>query len=620
LFLSGELLQKRGQLQQALKIYDEVLQRDPDYTPALLKQAWYHYGAANFTEAQQLTEKGLQRDVNNPTLEYAAGVIDRAAQHLPAAKDALWASIHYGGRPAPAFVDLGEISIQEGDYKQAVALLKRALDYDPQDAFALADLAVAERLGGDVNQAAKDSAMAVNIMPLLPYALAEQAQDRQEPSSPEPASGSAEDAWTKVISSDPQNYIAVAAWYHSLGAWQSSDAVLKTAQKNFSAAQQSPMMDFYLASNAWHEGNVAEAEASAKRAAASSVTDSFPNEVTDVAVLREVLDHDPNNPQAQYALGNFLFAHGRYDEAAALWQDAVKGGWRNSVILRNLGLYQWEIKHDLSSAAGYYSAAIGLSPDQYRLYPDLDVIYEQEGNTAAREDLLRKAPAEVLSQDTVRARRAVLLVEQGNYHDALASLDNHVFKPWEGGEAIHEIFVSANIEKGKQALREHHPQQAVEAFRTAMQYPESLGTGEPTHPDLAEQYYWLGVALQAEGKDAEAKSSWTKAAAEAGNKDSGCPVYAGLADQKLGQDQASTELLQKSEEAATHPGAGAGAYICAGVAEQMTGHSDLARSDFQQAISANALDWRARVALLSLNQNSQTEHAALSGGPTDRAQ
>jgi tetratricopeptide (TPR) repeat protein len=613
LFLRGEFLQKAGHLQAAIETYDEVLRRDPDYTPALLKEAWYHYRAADLEEAQGLIERALKRDDNNPPLEYADGVIERARQRLGLATDAFWTSIHYGGRPAPSFVELGEIAIQEGDYPQATAMLKRALDYNPQDAFALADLAVAERLGGEGKDAAAHSAQAATIMPLLPYALAEEAQDQQG-ASVDSAGAPSEVSWTKVISSDPENYLAVAAWYHSLGAWQSSDAVLQAAQASVPPAHL-PMIDFYFASNAWHEGNAAQADAYARKAAESAATDSFPNRLTDVAVLREVLWHDPGNPQAEYALGNFLFAHGRYEEAGALWQKSVESGFRNSVILRNLGFYQWQVKHDLGKAASDYSQAIRLSPDQYRLYPDLDEIDEQEGNTAAREGLFRNAPAAVLNQDTVRARRAVLMIEQGQYDQALASLADHVFNPWEGGVAIRDIFVSANIDKGKQELSQHRPQQAAEAFRTAMEYPESLGTGEPSHPDLAEQEYWLGVALAAQGSQSQAEASWKKAAAEAGDKNSSCPVYAALAEEKLGQHQASMEILGQCEQAANQPNSTAADSFCAGVAEQMTGHPELARSDFQRAIGADPLLWQARVALLSLShasQSSDTNHEGLS--------
>ena len=182
-------------------------------------------------------------------------------------------------------------------------------------------------------------------MPVLPYALAEQWLDAS------PSAGAASPSkpgWTSIINADPQNYLAVASWYHSIGAWQSSNAVLHLAEANPSAAAIAPMIDYYLASNARQLGHDQQADKYAKKAAASTVTDTFPNRLEDVAVLREALQHNPSDAQAQYSLGNFLFAKDQYDEAAALWQQALDGGFKNAVLLRNLGVYQWNVKHDLS--------------------------------------------------------------------------------------------------------------------------------------------------------------------------------------------------------------------------------------------------------------------------------
>ena len=43
----------------------------------------------------------------------------------------------------------------------------------------------------------------------------------------------------------------------------------------------------------------------------------------DAAILTEAVQQNPQDAHARYALGNFLFAHSRYDEAAALWSAAL---------------------------------------------------------------------------------------------------------------------------------------------------------------------------------------------------------------------------------------------------------------------------------------------------------
>ncbi len=598
LYLHGVFLQKTENEQGALKIYDQVLQRDPGYVPALLKEAWYYYRTADFKKAESLIARAIQRDndVNdNSSIAYASGVIYRADGKFSLAKNAFWNSIHYGNSlpagssQAAPFVELGEISIHQKNYPEATDALKHAVGYNPNDAFALADLAVAERLAGNVHDAARHSAEAVQKMPLLPYALAERWQS---------ASDSHDASWTKIISSDPENYLAIASWYHKLGAWESSDAVLHAAIHNLPAQEVSPMIYYYLASNAREEGQAQQAEQNAKKAASMSSSAVFPNRIADVAVLSEAIHLNPKDGQAKYALGNFLFAHQRYAEAADLWSNALDERFNNPVLLRNLGVYQWRVKKNLSSAAGFYKHAIQLSPQDYRLYADLDEIYEQQNNTAARVNLFHNAPEDVLNQDTVRARRALLLIQQSKPDEALALMVDHNFKPWEGGVLLHNMYVVANMEKGKKALADHQPAQAAQHFHQAMQYPENLGTGEPSEPDNSEQLYWLGNALQAQGKTAEAKAAWKQAALPE-------TVYSALADKKLGQNEKAHAILSRTIQSAARPNATAIDYFAAGTAERYSGNLARARSNFEHALELDPSLWQARIELDSMKGTSK---------------
>lgn len=273
-----------------------------------------------------------------------------------------------------------------------------------------------------------------------------------------------------------------------------------------------------------------------------------------------------------------------------MWSKALQHGMQSPVLWRNLGVYTRFVQKDLDAAASDYRHAIALAPDDYRLYTDLDEIYEQQGDTAAREALFAKAPAAVLDQDTVRARRALLKIEQGQPDAALAILANHHFKPWEGGVVIHNMFVLANLEKGKQALRNKQYPEAEAAFRRAMLYPEELGTGEPNHPDNSEALYWLGNAQAAAGKASEAQASWKQAAKEK-------TVSGALALRKLGETAQASTVLDDLIHTGEQPDATAPEAYTAGLAEQANGNTDGARADFGQALRKDPQFWQARIAL-----------------------
>jgi tetratricopeptide (TPR) repeat protein len=599
LYLRGVFLQKSGNMQGALKVYDEVLQRDPGFISALLRESWYHYQAGEFDRALHDISRAESRDSSNPEARYVSGVIYRAMGRLNAASDALWDSIHYGGPAAPALIELGEIAIRQGSYPEAAKLLKDAIRLNPDDALALADLSVAERLSGHLKDALADAKHANGLMPLLPYALAEQYEDQHALEAESSAPPSAWSDWKKILGSDAENYLAIAAWYHTLGAWQSADLVLKAALEDPSAKPILPMANYYLASDSRRENNLKAAAQYAGASAASKSVAVFPNRLEDCAILQEALQTNPTDPQAKYELGNFLFAHERYEEAASLWSGALRDGFENSVILRNMGEFEWRVAHQLPSAVEDYRRAISLRPSDYRLYSDLDEIYEEEDNMDARSELFTRTPADVLDRDTVRARHVIFLLEKKQFKDALTELANHNFKPWEGGVSFHNLYVTANIQSGRQELASGQPAQAEMYFRNAMQYPENLGTGEPSNPSTAQQLYWLGNALEAENKQEQAHEAWLNAANQGKDSGGSCQVFSATAFQKLGEHNEAREMSQSCRQSAEQPSASAGALFNGGLAEQFSGSMARARDLFRRCLTIDPLYWRARVELLA---------------------
>src|SRR3989449_7246584 len=179
LFLSGEEQEKDGRALAARETFARVLERDPGFIPALLKEAWWRYRSADFAGAEDLVGRALARDSSDPRAQYAAGVIYRASNRLTRAASAFWEAIGYGGPPAAAFAELGEIAIRQKEFDQAARLLRQSLSYNRDDSQALADLAAALRLEGNVDDAPKSGNRSRQKMPLLPFALAEQRRVEQ---------------------------------------------------------------------------------------------------------------------------------------------------------------------------------------------------------------------------------------------------------------------------------------------------------------------------------------------------------------------------------------------------------------------------------------------------------
>jgi tetratricopeptide (TPR) repeat protein len=598
LFLSGVTAEKDGQEQTAVSTYVAVLKRDPGNVGASIKMAWHELAAGNFLAAEGFLAPALARDDRNPETLYAAGSVYRAEHRWSMAQDMVWADIRFGGNPAPAYAQLGEIALALQDYGQAIVLLYRALSHNPKDAMAAVDLTVALRLAGRAAEAEKALAPVLDQMPLLPYARAERwvLANRQEKVGQRGAPPAPED-WTEPYPVSVEPYLQVAGWYRTLGDVEDSDAILHLALKQLPAQSVTPLIYYYLAANAREKGNDEQADGFARQGEAAPFAKVFPNRLDDAEVIDNELHDHPLDSHALYLMGNYLYAHGRYEEGAQSWTQAFGQGFEYSVLMRNLGLYAWRRKSDLTDAAAFYEKAVKLSPEDYRLYTDLDEIYFRMGSASRREALFAAAPASVLDRDPVRVRRSLLLIQERKYNSALALLMDHHFKPWEGGVRVREMFVLANLERGRRALDDNQAAAAEAAFRQALEYPPNLGSGKPDKPHDGEGWFWLGETLKAQGKVDAAREAWTSAAMEGQEPAPVGTLYCGLALRRLGQNEAAEKVLAPLRQVKIGEKHSAAEFFAAGLLDLLD-HQELhAKGHFMAALAVDPDFWQAQLAL-----------------------
>ncbi|HLX75933.1 MAG TPA: tetratricopeptide repeat protein, partial [Terriglobales bacterium] len=505
------------------------------------------------------------------------------------AQDAFWKVVHFGGARPPALQQLGEIAIQEKRYEDAERLLGDALRYNPDNQLTRTALAVALRLAGDQRQSRQVVEQAMAAMPIFPFALAESSQNRRATTAATSDSLSALGPRGEV-----DTYLSVAAWYRGLGDFASSNQVLNAAAGRFG---ESPLVYYYLASNAWKQDRDPEGARYAAKAAAAPYTTLFPHRVADALVLSDVLAQNAQDTHALVLMGDFLFARGRYDDAAAKWRSASKLGLENAELERDLGIWAWRVKGDRNLAASYYEKAKQLAPQQYRLYPDLDEIYAEMGDSARREKLYATAPASVLERDVVRVRQAAFLVDEGRFEDALGVLGSHPFKPWEGGQVAREMYVLANVERGRQQMSHKAYGEAEKSFRQALEYPVTLGVGKPDRPHDEEAQYWLGEALNAEGDRNGALSAWRSAADSGESGDGNSALFRAAALQRLGNSQQAEKELSRLATMADESQASAQDFCIAGRAQQFLGQGSTAEQDFREALKRDPGNRCARLEL-----------------------
>ena len=125
------------------------------------------------------------------------------------------------------------------------------------------------------------------------------------------------------------------------------------------------------------------------------------------------------------------------------------------------------------------------------------------------------------------------------------------FHPWEGGEGqVSDQYVAACIALGQSALESGRAQEGLEHFEAARNFPENLGEApHPLTPNTRIDYL-AGLAREALGDSAAAKSCFQRAAGDQRGL-SAMTYYQALAMKRLGDEEAGRQRLQELLDFAT---------------------------------------------------------------------
>ena len=238
----------------------------------------------------------------------------------------------------------------------------------------------------------------------------------------------------------------------------------------------------------------------------------LPSRTEAVEVFRYAIERNPVDAHAHLHLGNVLAGLGRLEEAVPHWEKAAEVKPALSVAQRNLGLYAWKKEGNLRKAEDRYRRAIEARPSDDTLYRDLARILIESGSRFEAIELLEEYDLKKLKRIDFVEILAQAYVDEKRYDDALTLLGTTKFSNWEARTVSRNTFVQAHMERGKLRMEEKAYEDALEDFRASLTYPEHLGVGRPAHPEEAEQYYWIGRALQGLGRSEEAREAFGKGA------------------------------------------------------------------------------------------------------------
>ena len=495
--------------EQAKQAYLKALELNPRHAQANLRFGLMLLRAAEFSAAENCLYDAAESGLDEAN--YYRGIVELYLGQYDDAETGFLCVPAGSPSYAAALEGLGRIALSVCDWEQAAIWFRQAVQHSDPPLSARLLLGVALRRDGQIAEAEQEILTVLERTPLNHPALRELSLGLD--------GGAYQEKLARMLAEDRQYILDLAAFYMQACLWADALLVLEEAAKTWDYA-----MLYYLAGLANLRMSLAgEASPWFQRGAQANPDFGFPSRLEEVQALEAALQENPQDANARYFLGNFLYAHGRAEEGKQLWEQALQGLATLDVLHRNLGLAYWQHDNDLVRATGEFEQALRLNPLNYDLYLLLDDLYKAQELVHKRKELLEVIKALPEPREDVRKRKVAMMVDLGQYEEALGLLTGERFIPLEMDQSFHDLYVRAWMQKAEAHLHADQVEEALLDYQNALEYPANLGVGAPTTLAQAEIYYRMGCAYEKLGLYRQALSAWQQGASE--HHSHGQPMY-----------------------------------------------------------------------------------------------
>jgi tetratricopeptide (TPR) repeat protein len=513
LYLNGlHLEQYRHATYAPEPYYLEGLRRDPGDSRCNNALGLLSYRRGMFSQAEAYLRKAIQRlTLRNPNPNdgepyYNLGLALKMQGRYDEAFAAFHKAVWNAAWVDPACFELARLASREANYPLALDYLQRSLQRNSRHHKARHLMTALLRHAGQIGAARFAAQQALEFDPIEYGALWERYL----------LDGDGE--FDEIVKTDPGVCVDLALDYAHAGLFEEAISLLERVSSDTMAA--------YTLGWVFTQAGQGEAALSLfRRAAALSPDYCFPNRLEDVLILQAAQESNPKDGRAPYYLGNFWYAHHRYEEAIACWEKSVELDGNFAIAHRNLGLAYFNKRQDTPKALAFFEKAFALNPQDARVFFELDQLYKRLNRAPAeRMTSLQKHLNLAEQRDDLMMEYITLLNLLGRHEEAYQALMGRNFHPWEGGEGkVTGQYVVSLVEKAKGLIASYQAAEALDLLEQAQIYPHNLGEGKLFGRLENNIFYYLGCAFEQLGEAAAANEAFTRASS--GRSDPSSAMY-----------------------------------------------------------------------------------------------
>jgi tetratricopeptide (TPR) repeat protein len=488
--------------EQAKQAYRNALSRSDNHKDAHLRYGLMLLRSAQFSEADM--HFSTAGKLGSGECQYYRAQIALLHGSLTEAEEHFTAVSYDEPLAAAALTGMGKVAMRRNTYEKAIEFFQKACDHSEESEVPELLMGIALRLTGKLDEAHSSIQNVLVRDPLNLLALQEIVVGKYSESQ------TVHDRLNRLLMDDFAYFIDLSCSYLDAGLPEVAFEVLQDAWN-----QKQSAMVAYLAGYVNNLiGNKTESTIWLEKARTASPEFGFPSRLEEVLALEYTLTQNQNDYLAKYLLGNFCYAHERYEEGIQLWQESLNGLASYDVLLRNLGIAFWQLKNDPIAAISYFEKALVINPNNQDLYLHLDDLYRMRGLNDEREQLLDRIKSLANVREDVHKRSITMLVELGHYDEAISLMEAEKFVPLEMDQSFHNIYVQALMLRAADHLKAGLVEEAIRDYLKMLEYPENIGVGAPTTRSQAQIYYQLGLVYEKIGRYSLAIHAWREATSE----------------------------------------------------------------------------------------------------------
>lgn len=480
--------------------YLEALERDPNYLPALKELGEFYTRTLRFEDALEYLDRAYKiecRYNQNPydgSVNYLRGICLRELGRYDDAYDLLYRAYWSNNVISPSMTAIAAIDGIRKDYKAMYEHSREALSKETRHPLAGAYAALALYKIGDTRRAA---AMCREILSndslnhLARYALTV-------------ITGKGKTEFFKVLCSNPaQTCLDICFDLLDAGFTEESVVLLKGA---ITIAPDNAMLKYTLAYCYEMLGDTNTAARYRKAAPKQKIVDVFPSRAGEIRVLRSAINANGKDGFASYLLGCIRYNSRLYEDAARLWESAIKYLPDFYIPYRNLALAYFNHLGRAEDAVALMRKAIELHDKDSILLCEMATVMQQAGMSYAESaEFINEHKPDVVT-DQIQLTLARAYNAAGLFDKAEETMRSHIFSPGEGAEyATAEPYMYACFARGRKALKEGRYEEALEFFKASQVMPENLKVGFWNESVMMPYKYYEAETLKLLGREEEAE-------------------------------------------------------------------------------------------------------------------